>query len=229
VVIYGAEHARLRPQMYTYVFIGCDVVALILQAAGGAIASTAPPFSQMQRSGINTMVAGVAWQVAALLLFAGASLDFWLRARSGGGRTVNDDDPAWAQLRSRRLFQPAYIVAVFLAALFVFVRSVFRCAELSEGFGGPLANDEVTFMVLEGTMIILACALLTGFHPGIVLGGKAWSVASWKSSSNNNNNNNNNNNGSNVVVDGQQVVDQSARFGSEKGFSTDKTASVRGV
>ncbi|KAK3297749.1 RTA1 like protein-domain-containing protein [Chaetomium fimeti] len=177
VVIYAPDRARFRPQVYTYIFIGCDVVALILQAAGGAIASISEFGSPALRAGINTMIAGVAWQVVALALFAALSFEFWMRVRSTPTASLN---PAFADLRARRSFQPAFLVAVVLTGVFIFVRSVFRCAELSEGFNGPLANDEVTFMVLEGTMIALACILLTVFHPGLVIGAR-WSAASWKS------------------------------------------------
>lgn len=176
MVIYAPERARFRPQVYTYIFITCDLVALILQAAGGAIASVVAPGSPSMQAGINTMIAGVAWQVFALVLFALLSVEFWMRVR-GGRAPLN---PAFADLRTRRAFQPNFIAAVSLAGVFIFVRSVFRCAELSEGFGGPLANDEVTFMVLEGTMIALACILLTVFHPGLVVGTEGWSAASWK-------------------------------------------------
>ncbi|KAK4128124.1 RTA1-domain-containing protein [Parathielavia appendiculata] len=181
IVIYAPERARFRPQVYTYIFIAFDLVALILQAAGGAVASMAEPGSPSVRAGINTMVAGVAWQVFALLLFALLSLEFWMRVRSRGGVRPVPLNPAFAELRARRPFQPFFILAVLLAGILIFVRSVFRCAELSEGFGGPLANDEVTFMVLEATMIGLACILLTAFHPGLIVGKEAWSAASWKS------------------------------------------------
>lgn len=53
----------------------------------------------------------------------------------------------------------------------IFVRSVFRVAELSEGFDGKLANNEVTFMILEGAMIAIAGICLTALHPGIAFQG----------------------------------------------------------
>jgi hypothetical protein len=178
VVIYAPDRARFKPQVYTYIFIIGDIVALILQAAGGAVASLAEPGSPSLQGGINTMVAGVAWQVAVLALFALLSFEFWMRVRSRAAQPPLN--PAFAELRARRSFQPTFIAAIFLAGIFIFVRSVFRCAELSGGFDGPLANEEVTFMVLEGTMIALASILLTAFHPGLAVGSAAWSAASWK-------------------------------------------------
>jgi hypothetical protein len=51
-------------------------------------------------------------------------------------------------------------------------------AELSDGFGGKLANQEVTFMILEGVMIIIAVTAVTITHPYFSFGG-AWGEAAW--------------------------------------------------
>ena len=57
----------------------------------------------------------------------------------------------------------------------IYVRSIFRVAELKSGFDGKLANQEVTFMILEGAMVAIASMALTAFHPGPVF------KDSWKS------------------------------------------------
>ena len=59
-------------------------------------------------------------------------------------------------------------VGLAISTLLIFVRSVYRVAELSEGFSGAIANEEVPFMIFEGPMIIIAVALITWFHPGRV-------------------------------------------------------------
>lgn len=179
VVIYAPERARLRPKFYTYIFITCDAIALVLQATGGGIASTAKPNSVSQRGGIDTMLAGVAWQVVSLVLFGLLALDYWLRIvrRKPHSHSMN---PSFEKLRNHRVFQPYFLVALSLAAVFIFVRSVFRCVELSDGFDSPLANNEATFMTLEGLVVMLACGSLTFFHPGLVMGAERWSAASWK-------------------------------------------------
>lgn len=54
----------------------------------------------------------------------------------------------------------------------VFVRCIYRVAELSGGFQGKLANDdEVTYMILEGAMIVIASIALTVPHPGVAFRG----------------------------------------------------------
>ncbi|KAH8695214.1 RTA1 domain protein [Talaromyces proteolyticus] len=179
IIIYGRDKARFRPQIYTYVFITFDVIALVLQAVGGAVASVASAYSSLQNAGVHTMVGGLAWQVFSLALFGLLSLDLWWRVIHSPPRN-EPMNRTFESLRSRRFFQPFFMIAFFFAGLFIFVRSVFRCAELSNGFGGALANDQITFMVLEGAMMVLACGLLTFFHPGLIIGRKAWAMASWK-------------------------------------------------
>jgi hypothetical protein len=48
VVVYGEERSRFRPRTYTIMFCSCDFLALLLQAAGGAIASTANTTSSVR-------------------------------------------------------------------------------------------------------------------------------------------------------------------------------------
>jgi len=70
------------------------------------------------------------------------------------------------------------ITALWAAAILIFIRSVYRVAELSGGFDSAIANDEPAFMVLEGPMIILAVAVLTAFHPGLAFD-RRWHEATW--------------------------------------------------
>lgn len=56
------------------------------------------------------------------------------------------------------------------------MRSCYRVAELKSGFDGKLANQQVSFMILEGAMIALASIALTVFHPGPVFK-DSWKLA----------------------------------------------------
>jgi len=42
VVVYGEHISRIRPRTYTVFFMGCDVISLVTQAAGGGIAASVP-------------------------------------------------------------------------------------------------------------------------------------------------------------------------------------------
>ncbi|KAL4736085.1 RTA1 like protein-domain-containing protein [Aspergillus similis] len=175
VVAYGERISYFKPRTYTITFITFDFIALLLQAVGGAIASTADDDDKdMSDLGINIMIAGLAWQVASLLIFTAMSTYFFIRVRRAPGADFNLD---FESLRRSRYFKGS-LWALSIATLVIIVRSVFRCAELSEGFDGELANDEVTFMILEATMIGIAVICLTVFHPGVVWKGQ-WNQAVW--------------------------------------------------
>ncbi|KAH8690283.1 putative RTA1 domain protein [Talaromyces proteolyticus] len=173
IIAYGESISYFRPRTYTVLFITCDIIALLLQAAGGGIASSANTKS-LTDIGINIMVAGVSWQVFSLALFGALCCDFVIRVRGAPPSSLNVQ---FEDLRRRKSFY-YFIFALVVATVTIFVRSVFRCAELSGGFHGPLANDEVTFMVLEGAMISIAVIALTVFHPGWVWK-ELWSQAVW--------------------------------------------------
>src|SRR2546423_6329088 len=64
-------------------------------------------------------------------------------------------------------------LALATATISILIRTCFRVAELHDGYGGSLANDEVLYMILEPVMIMIAVLALTIGHPGPILG-TAW-------------------------------------------------------
>lgn len=104
----------------------------------------------------------------------GLWLEFISRLRRTGEGAKNVQ---FIELRDTKKFTWfQYILAA--AVVFIFIRSIYRVAELQQGFNGPIANDEVSFMILEGPMIILAVLAMTVFHPGTAFGG-LWNSATW--------------------------------------------------
>lgn len=127
-----------------------------------------------QNAAINVMVAGIAFQVVSLALFLATCAEFWFRVRRSKETDLN---PTFAHVR-RSLWFRALLWVLAISTLTVFTRSVFRCAELKDGFQGHLANDQITFMILEGAMVAIAVILMTAVHPGIAFQGN-WNRATW--------------------------------------------------
>ena len=75
-------------------------------------------------------------------------------------------DPAHAKLRASWTFR-AFLGALALATLCIFIRSIYRVAELSEGWEGALIKNQKLFIGLEGAMVIVAVLSLNAFHPGL--------------------------------------------------------------
>ncbi|KAH8647219.1 RTA1 like protein-domain-containing protein [Xylariales sp. PMI_506] len=192
IIYYGVHFARFSTKFYTIVFIVSDMLALILQAAGGAIADDAD--TQLEQDhGVDIMVAGLAWQVFSLTIFTGLCLDFRSRISKAKKAGITPGPVLGEKGRRMKFFligqclwnhnQAAYSecslhLAMSLSALFIFIRSIFRCAELSKGFNSSLANDEISYMVLEGAMMILATGLMTIFQPGYLFR-DTWSNSGW--------------------------------------------------
>lgn len=175
IVATARRASRLAPRTYTGAFIALDVTSLVLQAGGGALTATADDPAGETR-GTNILIGGLALQVASMAVFLGLWAEFAYRLR----RHVPEEqrDARFADIRMGWKWT-GFPPAIFLAVVFVFIRSIYRCIELHGGFNGSLANDEVAFMVLESPMIIIAAALLTVWHPGVVFQGR-WADAMWR-------------------------------------------------
>jgi hypothetical protein len=136
VVAYGEDASRFRPATYTLIFCGCDFLSLLLQAIGGAIASSATDYDTTQL-GINVMLASLSVQVASLSLFSCLCGEFALR--------LHQNPMSWDRkhesVYSSKLFK-AFLIGLCVATLTIFIRSCFRVAELSGGFKGPLATTK---------------------------------------------------------------------------------------
>lgn len=173
VIVYGEHLSRFKPRTYTAFFCTCDFICLVLQGLGGGIASTANTTSS-SNVGRNIMLAGLIIQLISLGLFAIACTDFFLRVRKARDMW----NPRYLNLVNSKLFK-AFLFGLATATITIFIRSVYRCAELSGGFNSKLfTSDEALFMILEGLMIITATTCLTVFHPAICFQG-AWHEANF--------------------------------------------------
>jgi hypothetical protein len=165
VITVGPEHSRIKPLSYPKIFIPCDFISLVLQAAGGGMASVSTHNGEDPKKGNNIMIAGLAFQVFTLLVFILLAADFaWrtYRGRTSRGQISPDQQPVI--LRRSWPFK-AFLIALSLSTLCIFTRCVFRVAELSEGWDGRLANTQKYFIGLEGAVIIAAVLLLNMCHP----------------------------------------------------------------
>ncbi|KAL2068617.1 hypothetical protein VTL71DRAFT_14954 [Oculimacula yallundae] len=170
IMLYAPNLSRFKPRTYTIGFCTSDLVSLILQGVGGALASVAETQADVD-IGTNIMIAGLIFQVVSLVVFVILCGDFAWRLRW--------DRNAWntenATVYESWIFK-GFLYTLALATLCIITRSAFRAIELFDGFAGELANDEVLYMILEPPMISIAVIALTIFHPGIGFQG-AWGGA----------------------------------------------------
>ncbi|EMD97355.1 hypothetical protein COCC4DRAFT_40991 [Bipolaris maydis ATCC 48331] len=166
VTTIGPEYSRIKPLSYPKIFIPCDIISLVLQAVGGGMASVAIHNDESTKKGDNVMITGLAFQVATMFVFILIAVDFALRTfrnRKLLPRTAQNGREV-RPLVSRPF--KAFIIALALSTLCIFIRCVFRVAELCQGWRGELATTQKYFIGLEGTVIVGSVLLLNLCHPG---------------------------------------------------------------
>lgn len=168
ITVYGKKFSPLKPMTYSAIFIVGDVVSIVIQAAGGGTAAAGD--SDHDRDTIRTggwiMVAGIAFQVLLMSIFILVfSYVIW---RMKTAQSSEYDDK-FAHVRERPMFK-FFIPALCIAILFIYIRSIYRLVELSEGWTGYLMETERFFLILDGLMVLIATITLTVVHPGFCLG-----------------------------------------------------------
>ncbi|KAG8712965.1 hypothetical protein FRC09_019270 [Ceratobasidium sp. 395] len=169
VTVVGPQYSRISARLYARIFITADVAALIVQAAGGAMASTADTPEGSRRGG-NIMLAGIVIQLVAVVLFTILALEFTIRySLNRPARSVPEPEPkytGWALVPRGVVLM---LVGLAIATVFVLIRSVYRTIELTDGWNGTIISTEKWFNWFDGMPIVVAMVTFNVFHPGILL------------------------------------------------------------
>lgn len=194
-VIYGRKYSMLKPLFFSYVFVFCDFVSLVIQAAGGGSAAVQLQQFGNTKPGTYTMIAGIAFQVLSMTIFLFFLFDFMRRIWFNASAEVkfsfrNLFDLLFVTKRGKRLSQMyltpnynqkyshvwsrkgfSYFPLVLIVAVgLIYVRCVYRLIELREGWSGYLIKHEAYVMTLDGLMVLLMVIMLVPFHPGFLMG-----------------------------------------------------------
>ncbi|KAI0368536.1 RTA1-domain-containing protein [Pilatotrama ljubarskyi] len=171
----GQQYSRLSAKWYTIIFCSCDIIALVIQAVGGAKASAAVQNNQDPNPGGHVMLGGIAFQLAAVSIYLILAAEFLLR--------YHIDKPfqrkSGAMPKSYAFDRGVQLMIVGLAfdGVFILIRSIYRTIELTDGWSGRIIETQVYFNVLDGAMIVLAMFTLNFFHPAFLLGkADRWNV-----------------------------------------------------
>ena len=133
------------------------------------MASIASHNNKPVETGDNIMIAGLSFQVFTMFVFMLCSADFgfnaWRRYKALGDAAF-DQSASVRAIRNSKLFK-GFLGALTLSTICIFWRCVFRVAELSKGWTGPLMKNQPMFIGFEGVMIVVAVVALNVFHPSV--------------------------------------------------------------
>jgi hypothetical protein len=161
ILTFGESWSRLRPSWYTWIFICCDLLSLVLQGAGGGIAASADFGSDLQDVGTDLMVVGVVFQVVCLSFFGYFLGEYCVRTYRHRSELACESMNLLRDWKFR-----LFIGAIVTAYLTILARCAYRIPELTGGWRSELMREETEFIVLDGVMIVIATIALTVFHPG---------------------------------------------------------------
>ena len=68
-------------------------------------------------------------------------------------------------------------MALYVASLFIMVRSMFRVVEYIQGRGGYLMSKEVWLYIFDGVLMFCVTVLFNVVHPSIAVPGRKGKVA----------------------------------------------------
>ncbi|KIK54936.1 hypothetical protein GYMLUDRAFT_76833 [Collybiopsis luxurians FD-317 M1] len=157
-------YSRLGPRLYSRIFLSCDIIALVVQGAGGGIASGTVN-QDVVNLGSHVMLAGIVFQLVVMICFMMLAMEFFYRYSS--------DLP----IRKARIVKPVIIsnrmeVLVY-AGMFnticLFIRAIYRTVELADGFDGEVIRTQWLFNFFDATMVVLAMFTYNFAHPGRLL------------------------------------------------------------
>ncbi|KZV76213.1 RTA1-domain-containing protein [Peniophora sp. CONT] len=161
----GPGYSRLSQEWYTRIFLSCDLVALVMQGVGGGIASSATTDSG-STLGSNIMLAGIIFQLVGIIVYTCLAAEFlWHYGQDMPFRR--------AYVYMHRSKTPRRIKIMLMGMSFMtvllLIRSIYRTAELADGWHGKIITTEWLFDVFDGLMIVSAMLTLNVIHPGFYL------------------------------------------------------------
>jgi len=162
----GVQYSRLSPRWYARIFLTADIVALVVQGAGGGLAATANTDAGSTLGG-NIMLGGIIFQLVSLIIFIGISSEYYIRyIRDVPIRQRQPDEPGRREWGWRMKLFTASLVFILVCIL---IRSIYRTAELADGWNGTIITTEIYFDIFDAGMVTLAMFTMNFFHPGYFL------------------------------------------------------------
>ncbi|KAF6753971.1 RTA1 like protein-domain-containing protein [Ephemerocybe angulata] len=161
--VLGPAYSRISPRYYAKIFLSCDIIALLVQGAGGGLAASAND-SKGAMLGSNIILGGIVFQLIVICVFCAFSIDYSVRyfkewpLKSASGK---DEERGVCTPRMKKM-----LAGLALGMVALFIRAVYRTIELADGWEGRIMTTEVYFNVLDGAMIVLAICILNIVYPG---------------------------------------------------------------
>ncbi|KAL4912854.1 RTA-like protein [Aspergillus aurantiobrunneus] len=164
IVFLRAEKLSLvSVRWMTKIFVTGDVIAFVMQAAGGGIMASGT--IESYELGENITIGGLAVQLAFFSVFMVTCGIFHYRVRENPTRQVQ-------MLAGRRTQSwETVLVGLYSASVLILVRSIFRMVEYIQGNDGYLISHEAFMYVFDSALMFFCMVVMNVCHPSMILAG----------------------------------------------------------
>ncbi|PSN72725.1 RTA1-domain-containing protein [Corynespora cassiicola Philippines] len=159
----GQPFALVRPTWLTKIFVGGDVISLLMQGAGGGIMAGSDDDQDQQQLGENVILGGLFVQIAFFGFFVLVSLLFQYRGRNHFPKLA--PEITWRK----------HLYVLYGTSILILIRSIFRVIEYIQGNEGYLMSHEVFLYIFDAVLMLAVMVAMNIVHPGdiaIMLKGK---------------------------------------------------------
>ncbi|KAI0254690.1 RTA1 like protein-domain-containing protein [Lactifluus subvellereus] len=156
----SGKHLLVSPKRITIIFVISDVTTFLIQALGGAI-SVGANTVRGEKLGSHVFLGALVIQLISFLIFTTIFLRFMRRVHKF-------ERDAWTLHRGNQWYNDWRTLAAALgvSCVGIIIRSLYRVVELSQGFLGPIAQNEDLFYALDTLPLFIAISVYVPFWPG---------------------------------------------------------------
>lgn len=123
---FGPEYSKLKPTLYTWIFITCDAVGFAMQLAGGGVQASATKGKEGEdrsKMGNKIMIAGIIFQAVTMGFCALLGVDYAIRRRKARAVRQGAD---YYQSPPRKKGFTFYLVCSMTAFVLILIRCIYR-------------------------------------------------------------------------------------------------------
>ncbi|KAL7912368.1 RTA1 like domain-containing protein [Trichoderma velutinum] len=151
-LVNGEPYCLIRKKWLTKIFVFGDILSFFLQGGGGGYQASGT--ASALETGAHIIIVGLFVQLVFFGFFIVVAVKFHLSiSRVPTVRSSNE--LPWQK----------HMNALYIASIFIMVRSIFRVVEYLQGFNGYLLHHEAYLYIFDALLMFLVMVLLNVVHP----------------------------------------------------------------
>ncbi|EJD37898.1 RTA1-like protein [Auricularia subglabra TFB-10046 SS5] len=153
------RHMLILPSRITKIFVLSDVTTFLVQGTGSGMSVVRNPTAR--DLGSHVFFAGLLLQLISFTLFT-AMFALWTY------RVRTKDPHIWLQDRNKKWYRDwrSLAGALAISCVGIIIRCIYRVAEGTQGYFGPLATTEWIFYTFDVLPLFIAVSVFVPFWPG---------------------------------------------------------------